>query len=99
MTRIEKACVDKGLRMTDQRRVIVVRREAKEREFEAPSRNFPQPCAVIGGIRKDSAMVRLLSILAFGALCVLPGAASADQLKPQKSSASDLCPGGFLRAF
>jgi hypothetical protein len=34
-------------------------------------------------------MVRLLSILAFGALCVLPGAASADQLTPQKSSASE----------
>jgi hypothetical protein len=30
-------------------------------------------------------MFRLLSILAFGALCILPDRASADQLKPHES--------------
>jgi hypothetical protein len=34
-------------------------------------------------------MVRFLSILAFGALCILPGTASADQLKPRESLASE----------
>ena len=34
--------------------------------------------------RKDLAMVRLLSILAFSALCVLSGRASADTLKPDE---------------
>jgi hypothetical protein len=34
-------------------------------------------------------MLRLLSILAFGALCMLPGPASADQLKPRESLASE----------
>jgi hypothetical protein len=33
--------------------------------------------------------MRFLTILAFSALCILPDAASADQLKPQESSASE----------
>ena len=42
------------------------------------------------GPRKDLAMIRLLSILAFGALCILPVRASADQLKPHESLASEI---------
>jgi hypothetical protein len=34
-------------------------------------------------------MVRLLSIIALGALCVLPDRASADRLKPYESPASE----------
>jgi hypothetical protein len=36
------------------------------------------------------AMIRLLSIIAFSALCILPGRASADQLKPHESMATDI---------
>jgi hypothetical protein len=39
---------------------------------------------------KDLAMFRLLSILAFSALCILPDRASADQLKPHESLASEI---------
>ena len=35
-------------------------------------------------------MFRLLSILAFSALCILPDRASADQLKPHESLASEI---------
>jgi hypothetical protein len=35
-------------------------------------------------------MFRLLSILAFSALCILPDRASADQLKPHESVASEV---------
>jgi hypothetical protein len=35
-------------------------------------------------------MVRLLSILAFSALCILPDRASADQLKPHENLASEI---------
>jgi hypothetical protein len=35
-------------------------------------------------------MVRLLSILAFSALCLLPDRVSADQLKPHESAASEV---------
>jgi hypothetical protein len=35
-------------------------------------------------------MFRILSILAFSALCILPGRASADQLKPHESLASEI---------
>src|SRR5260370_34517135 len=42
------------------------------------------------GPRKDLAMARLLSILAFSALCLLPDRASADALKPHESLASEI---------
>ncbi len=35
-------------------------------------------------------MLRLLSILAFSALCILPDRASADALKPHESVASEI---------
>ena len=35
-------------------------------------------------------MVRILSILALSAICILPDRASADQLKPHDSSASEI---------
>jgi len=35
-------------------------------------------------------MVRFLSILAFGALCILPDRASAEQLKPPESWVSEI---------
>ncbi len=42
------------------------------------------------GPGKDLAMFRLLSILAFSALCILPDRASADALKPHESVASEI---------
>src|SRR5258705_7910476 len=42
------------------------------------------------GPRKDLAMARLLPILAFSPLCLLPDRASADPRKPLKSWASEI---------
>jgi hypothetical protein len=45
---------------------------------------------MIRGPGKDLAMFRPLSILALGALCLLPGRASADTLKPHESVVSEI---------
>jgi len=42
------------------------------------------------GARKDLAMFRLLSILALGALCILPDLATADQMKPHEKVTSEI---------